>query len=302
MSPRALELFDLPKLHRLRDAVVILDSRRALTRGNPLQAGNFIAYLNPKRRIYTAIMAEGGGEFVGGIIQRKNEHFARFAYLAPHDAPLALIDHLCGHAGSWHARQVLAELDEDSPLFPSLRQAGFAVYSHQRIWNLSHIPLPAGAPPLWRKEKEIDLIAIQSLQQKIVPPLLQQVESFSQSSDGVLCAGENLLGYIEITYGARGIYLRPLIHPNMEDFSGKLLNLLANFPNRRGRSLYLCIRSHQAWLENTLDSLGAQVGGYQALLVKHLAAQQRVEKAIPAASDKAWANPAASISTSREEL
>ncbi len=73
MNPRALELFDLPKLPRYRDEVLSLDSRRALTRGNPLSAVSFLAYLNPKRQIYTGILESDEGTVLGGIIQRTDE-------------------------------------------------------------------------------------------------------------------------------------------------------------------------------------------------------------------------------------
>ena len=136
MLPRALELFDLAKLPRYRDKVLILDSRRALTHGNPLRAASFLAYLNPTRRIYTGIVENGNEEILGGVVQDAEEHFARLAYLAPADistdSPLALIEHLTKQAGAWKAHQLVAEIEEDNPLFQSLRQCGFSVYSRQR--------------------------------------------------------------------------------------------------------------------------------------------------------------------------
>ena len=296
MSPRALELFDLPKLPRYRDEVLTLDCRRALTRGNPLRASSFISYLNPKRRIYTAIIEnEKKEEFIGGIIQRSEEKIARLAYLAPAEAPIALIEHLIAHAGSWHARQVLAEINENHPLFKILRQSGFAVYSHQRIWDLSKIQLPSTSASQWQKIKNIDLINIQNLENKIIPPLLKQVESFANSSTGMLCQSDELLAYIDITYGSQGIFLRPLIHPNIDNLREKLLNFVAHIPNRRERDIYISLRSHQAWVENTLEEMGAKTGQRQAVMVKHLVSKVPVEKKVRARGEKAWANPAATI-------
>ncbi len=296
MNPRALELFDLPKLPRYRDEVLTLDSRRALTRGNPLSASSFVSYLNPKRRIYTGVMENGKKEeFIGGIVQRAEESFARLAYLAPADAPFALIDHLSAHAGKWQAHQIVAEIDEASATFPSLRRCGFAVYSRQRIWDLSDISLSSDSSSDWREQKDVDMIGIQSLQRKIVPPLLQQVESFTHSSNGLICQADELLAYVDITYGTRGIFLHPLFHPNTDNIREKLLHLLANIPNRRERPLFLCVRSYQAWIESFLDEIGAKAGAQQAIMVKHLAQLQREEKTIPVRGDKAWANPAAPI-------
>ncbi len=303
MNPRALELFDLPKLPRYRDEVLTLDSRRALTRGNPLSASSFVSYLNPKRRIYTGVMEnEKKEEFIGGIVQRAEESFARLAYLAPLNAPLALIEHLTAHAGEWQAHQIVTEIDENNPTFQSLRQCGFAVYSRQRIWDLSDIPLPEASLSHWEKQKDADLLAIEGLQRKIVPPLLQQVESFIHSSKGLVYQSDELLAYIDITYGSQGIFLHPLFHPNIDNLRQKLLNLLINFPNRRERPIYLCVRSYQAWIESFLEGIGAKAGTRQALMVKHLVVKLPERKKIPVRGEKAWANPAAPITGHRTVL
>ncbi|MBT3321211.1 MAG: hypothetical protein HN392_02900 [Anaerolineae bacterium] len=292
---RALELFDLPRLSRYRDEVIALDSRRALTRGNPLRARNFISYLNPKRRIYTGVFEDEKGVVLGGIIQRAEENFARLAYLAPARAPLALIDHLTAHAGVWQARQIVTEIDEKNALFQSLRQCGFSVYGHQRIWNLSDISHLDNALTRWRKKKDIDFPAIQNLENKIIPPLLLPLETFSNISSGMLCQNDELLAYIDISYGSRGIFLRPLIHPNTENLGEKLLNFLANLPKSHRLPIYLCVRSHQAWIEPVLEEMGARAGARQAVLVKYLVSRIRKEKTLPVAGEKAWANPAAPI-------
>ncbi len=299
MAPRALELFDLPKLPRYRDKVLSLDSRRALTRGNPLSAVSFLAYLNPKRQIYTGILEADEGTTLGGIIQRDEENFARLAYLAPANAPLVLLDHLTAQAGKWEAHQIVAEIGEDNPIFESLRHCGFAVYGRQQIWDLSDVSLPADIPAHWRKQEDIDLISIQNLQHEIVPPLLQTVETFSHSSTGMLCQADELLAYVDITYGAKGIFLRPLIHPNTDEIPKKLLSLLANLSNRRELPIYLCLRSYQAWIAPMLEKIGAKASENQAVMVKHLVSLQREEKTIPAGGNAAWANPAAPINGHR---
>ena len=301
MNPRAIELLDLPKLPRYRENVIPLDSRRALTRGNPLSANSFISYLNPKRKIYTAIVEDETGEKnIGGIIQRAEENFARLAYLSSAETPLSLIEHLASHAGTWGARVVVAEVGESNPLFQSLRQSGFAVYSRQRVWNLSKIALSEKSPFIWRKQKDIDLWAIQTLQNKIIPPLLQQIENFENSSNGMICKSDELMAYIDITYGARGIFLRPLIHPNTENLREKLLDFLKKLANRHERHVYICIRSHQAWIEHTLEEIRAKPGERQAVMVKHLVTFSRERKTIPVKGEKAWANPAATIAVERK--
>ena len=295
MPPRALELRDLPKFPRYRSEVLSLDSRRVLTQGNPLRARNFLAYLNPKRRIYTGVDESDDGEVLGGVIQRTDESFARLAYLAPANIPFSLIDHLVAQAGAWRAHHIIAEIGEENPVFQSLRQCGFAVYGRQRIWDLSYIDTAPEFPYTWRKKENEDFLAIQSLQKQIVPSILQQVETFTESSTGMLPQDDELLAYIDITYGPRGIYLRPLIHHNIDHLLEKLSLLLANFPNRRGRPISLCVRSHQAWIEPILEDMGARMGAGQAVMVKHLTNVQRETKPLPAGGNTAWVNPAAPI-------
>ncbi len=302
MSPRPLELFDLPKLPRYRSEVLSLDCERVLTRGNPLRAVNFLAHLNPTRHIYTAVTDNGEKDtLIGSIHHRESETFARLTYLAPasaidgNDLSIALIENLVAQAKDWRAYQVLAEIEEDSPLFSALRQSGFSVYGRQRIWDLSNIHLSDKATSFWRKRKDVDTIAIQSLQRQIIPPLLQQIENFADAKRGVICTNDEILAYISTSYGASGIFLRPLLHPNTDHVREKLLALLQYLPNRRERPVYLCVRSYQAWIEPFLEEMQADVGPRQVVMVKHLVNVQRTEKTLPAGTDTAWANPAAPI-------
>jgi hypothetical protein len=53
-------------------------------------------------------------------------------------------------------------------------------------------------------------------------------------------------------------------------------NLLVNQRNPLGRPIYLAVRSYQAWLETVVRDLECRVGPRQALMVKHLVAQQRI--------------------------
>ncbi len=80
---RPLDLLDLPTLYRYRGEAVSLDSARLLTRGNPLGAIGVMAYVNPRRHIYSAVSREDGATLLGGIIHTNGETFAKLLYLAP---------------------------------------------------------------------------------------------------------------------------------------------------------------------------------------------------------------------------
>src|SRR5512143_1656682 len=132
MSTRALDLLDLPTLHRYRNEVMGFDATRAVTRGNPLGAMGLMFYINPLRRIYAAISEEeNSSSLFGGVFQTRGESFAKLLYLAPasrlEDRALpALLENLAGEAGNWGAFHVVAEVDENCAAFPSLREAGFS--------------------------------------------------------------------------------------------------------------------------------------------------------------------------------
>ena len=276
MSIRSLDLLDLPVIARYRNDVITLDSARALTRGHPLGAMGLLAYVNPTRHLYAAIANGGDAALLGGIIHSRGEAFAKLLYLAPSsrldDPELpVLLEHLVIQAGEWNAFHVMAEVDESSHIFPALRTAGFSVYAWQRLWEVSQIEKTGSASSAsWRRMNSVDLPAVQSLHYQIVPPLLHPVEPAPKRVIGFVHSG-NLKCYASVTAGMYGIVLTPLIHPDEHAVSEKIAALVANLPDRRGRKIYLCVRSYQTWLEPVLEDLGAQASPRQAVMVKHLA-------------------------------
>jgi hypothetical protein len=273
MSIRPLALLDLPYIYSFRDEAVGLDTARVLTRGNPLGAMRLLSYMNPSRHIYSAIANGEEDSVLGGIIHTPDETFAKLYYLAPSsklDHPYLpdLIENLSSQAGTWGAFHVLAEVDETSDAFISLRKSGFSVYAWQRMWDVSEMT-ESNSGFAWTRVKSVHLPSVQSLYHQIVPPLLQPVEPQPKAAIGWMC-NEGVKCYVSVTHGAYGIVLTPLIHPEAADVSTKLASLIGNLPDRRNRPVYICVRSYQAWLEPVLADLGAKPGQRQAVMVKHM--------------------------------
>jgi len=296
MNVRRFDFLDLPTLARYRRAVLTLDSARALTRGNPLSAAALFPYLNPRRAVFTAVASENGDSLLGQISLTETQPSARLAFLAPEDASeeltVSLLETLTVQAGEWGAFHILAEVDEHSPAFRSLRQAGFSMYAWQRIWKL---PPAAGSQdePLWRPVRSLDWPAVQSLHNQIVPALLQPIEILPQPAQGLVCReGNELLAYVTVSKGPAGIWLQPLIPPDC-DCTSRLAARLNSLDNGR-RPIYVCVRSYHAWLESVLKDLGAESGPQQAVMVKRLVKLQKVEQAIKA-REPALAKPAAPV-------
>lgn len=273
---RPLELLDLPTIYRYRDNVVSLDFARLLTRGSPLGAAGLMSYFNPSRHIYGAITEQNDAPLLGGVIQNNDDSFARLYYLAPKsqlgspDLP-ALIEHLVTEAGKWGAFHVTAEIDEGSDAYRALRLAGFSVYAWQRLWNLSALSAPPDSLVQWRRAASTDLPAMQSLHHQIVPALMLPFEQAPKHASGLTCCTDGMRGFVKISEGPYGIALLPFIHPESNLVADKLAALINHLPERRGRPVFLCVRSYQAWLEPVLEDLGATASERQAVMVKHLA-------------------------------
>ena len=284
MPIRSLDILDLPLIARYRNDALTLDSTRALTRGHPLSAAGLLAYVNPARRMYSAVANGEGNTLLGGVIHSHGDAFAKLLYLAPasrldHAALPELVEHLVGQVGEWGAFHVIAEIDETSDAFPALRQAGFSVYAWQRMWDVSELNTTHTTKD-WARARSVNRPALQSLYHQIVPQLMHPVEPLSKNTRGLICDGE-VKCYVSLASGAQGIVLTPLIHPEATDVEAKLTSLLNCIPDRRGRPVYLCVRSYQAWLEPALEDLGARSAPRQAVMVKHLARLIKEEQTSP---------------------
>jgi hypothetical protein len=300
MIVRSLDVLDLPLLTPYRRDMLSLDSARLLTRGNPLGAMALLSYLDPRHHIYTAVASGNGRSLMGQVTLHEEETSARLTFLAPAEnlngLTLPLLEHLVTQAGEWGAFHLLAEVDEDSPAFRLLRQAGFAMYAWQRIWRLP-VPDPADKKDIWRQAAETDWPAIQSLYGQIVPALLHPVEVLPKQVMGLVCSEGNLQAYVAVNSGPKGIWLQPIVPPDSGCVSEQLAGLTQTLSNWRERDVYVCVRSYQAWLESVLEDLGAQAGPRQAVMVKRLATPIKEAQAI-SAMEKVLvkAKPAAPIS------
>jgi hypothetical protein len=298
MNVRSLDILDLPLLPRYRRDVLALDSARILTRGNPLGAAAMLSYLNPRRNIYTAVASEDGSSLMGQVTLTEAETSARLTFLAPAENANGLVipltAHLTTQAGEWGAFHLLAEVDEDSPVFRSLRTAGFAMYAWQRIWKLP-VFQAEGRKGSWRKADEFDWPAIQSLYGQIVPALLHPVEALPRQVGGLVCRPEgNLQAYISTNVGPKGVWIQPLVPPDSACVSEQLAGLVNAVSGWRERDIYICVRSYQTWLEAALEDLGAEAGPRQAVMVKRLVKTQKVEEKV-SAMDKVLVKPAAPV-------
>ncbi len=294
MKVRPFDWRDLPALHRVRDRSVYLHSALVLTRGPLLIPGALLSTLAPGMGIYTSISFNDqpqSTQLFGQIIQASGAQCAQLTFLAPGEALESenlqvLLEHLSSQGVERGAFRMLADVDERTLAFEMLRQAGFAIYARQRIWRLKDNLVNGDGPSTWQTATERDLIAVRSLYNNLIPGLVQQVEPFpAERLRGLVYhQGGDLLAYVELKYGHRGIWAQPFIHPDAEDVAENLIGLLSNLPHRASRPIYLCVRSYQSWLEPAIEHVGAEPSPRQAMMVKHLAIPQKAVRsyALPA--------------------
>lgn len=293
MVARPFDWRDLPTLHAYRNECVFLDSALVLTRGPLMMPGALLSFMAPEIGIFTAVAPDGeaeGAPLVGQAMHHLGSAVAHLTFMGPAsdletDRVTQLLEYLTVTLGERSALRLLAEVDDNTRAFESLRKANFAIYARQRIWQLTTQHQRSTSNMAWRRANGRDAFAIRMLYNNLVPGLVQQVEPYVvQKPRGLVYqrAGD-LLGYVDLKFGHRGIWLQPFVHPEAEDALDWLVDLIRNMPYRNGRPIYICLRSYQAWLESAIEDLGAEAGPRQAVMVKHLALSQKVARnlAIP---------------------
>jgi len=272
----------LPALYRYRRDVLSLDSVQFLTRGSPLRPSMMLFGLHPERDSYTGITT-GQPALVGQMHYIQGDRSARLSFVLPHSACAQssltdLLEGLSWRAGEWGALHLLADVDERSQAFEGMRRAGFGIYAWQNVWRMSPRCPNGRSPGVWQRINEGDELAVRSLYQQLVPPLVQSAEPPpSGRLHGLVYRrrGE-VLAYVDGVFGPQGIYLHPLVHPELENVVDLLRDLTQHLPGPSRRPVYVAVRSYQAWLQSALEQLEGEVAPRQALMIKHLTVQQRV--------------------------
>lgn len=221
---------------------------------------------------------------MGQVVHHKEDFAARFTFLLPEDflaeeTLFPMLDELTCRAGDMGAFSVLCEINENHPIYNSLRRAGFAAFAWQHIWKLpqEELAIPAGENP-WEDCRAIDEILVRSLYQSVVPPLVQSNENPmpSRNSGWLVRRGDEVIAYAEAQFGTHGILLNTIFHPEAGNNRDLILHLIACLP-RLNRPVYMAIRLYQANIEHALGELDAEHSPMKALLVKHLTSPLKAE-------------------------
>jgi hypothetical protein len=263
---------------------ICLDHANLLINGNPAGFGNLASsIINFNGRISAIVEATSDfSHLVGQVVIHPKSRIARLSFVLCDDASqssglAALIEFLSYQAGENQAVNLLAEVENSSGLFESLRRSGFSAYGIETIWQLPAKQAGNEPPALWLKSSSKDEVGMRSLYQSVTPPLEQSAEPYHSSNLQrlVYCVNNEINAWVQYASGPLGIYLAPVMHPSIINPGGLLCELSECFSGL-SRPVYMQIRSHQSWLNTSLEDCGAQASGEYTLLVKHLAVGQKV--------------------------
>lgn len=274
---------DLPTLHRYRHQSIYLDSSLAATHGTlhpALLLGGMASLAGFRAWV---CQSEKIPPLIGISHQPVGFPSATIGFLTPAEAlstpcTLKLLDQLAKQSGEYGAFHMLAEMDADTPLFETMRQAGFTAYTRQRIWVVDAFPKETPASTGWRFAHADDQYAIQTLCRQIVPEYIFNVEPVATTSAPglIYIYEEQVRGYAHLRNGRHGVWVKPVIHPDVENAELILLELLQAIPDHWMRPVNLCIRAYQPHLEPALHQFDSAPGPEQTVMVKHLAIHRRV--------------------------
>ncbi len=283
---RPFDWRDLALLYRVRDRGLCTDAELAFTRGvNALQHA-LLDVFTPGKTTITLVARprrRDGDPAVGQCVLRNGQPNARLTFIGPataldQDSGLELLEAVARAAGEHAAHNLVANVEEGSTAFESLRQAGFAIYARQRIWCFKDDASEAESPSesAWRLETDKDELAAQGLYLNLVPGLVQQVEPPPERTGRNLVAWQEgqLMGYLDMQHGPLGTWVQPYIHPAAQGFDQMLAAFLAEASIHQ-HPLYVCVRSYQSWMGSPLEHVGFQPISDQAVMVKRLAAMLR---------------------------
>jgi len=257
-----------------------------LTRGNPVGLTALLSHLNPQNGIFTGVACHEDDDLpvIGQVKCEEGRRNAHLTFILPEDAHQsralpALLDGLAVEAGKWGALGVLADVNEHGSFFEVFRHAGFSVFGRQRIYEMPyHGSVDSDKTGLWRFASPEDEFSIRQLSQSLVPPLVQAADPLPSGRLYGLIHQEDgqTMAYVESIYGPDGIFLRPLIHPNVTNLQELLINLEPYLSPLLGRKVFLAVRSHHSWLESTMMEISDESTPRYALMVKYLAVAQKV--------------------------
>lgn len=284
---RSFHTRDLLLLNRLSGRSVPLNTSTVLLeQSNPLQGAlmhqllrrNYPTYVwRPRARDAEAFVqyrvSEGGtvGQllWIGSDLPSKRQQAADSN--VHDDVWMGLLERLTIVMGDAGVQSMVAEVPEDSDVFRVLKQAGFAAYTRQDVWKLTHLRGPGNVNVVqaMRPTAEWDVEVMYS---HVVPNMIRMVESRPPlANDGwVRYESGDPVAYAHVKQSKHGMLLWLMVRLTAEiDPVSLIRGIVARKQPTPELPLYCVIRNYQDWLNRPLEQSGFQHIGSQVVMVKH---------------------------------
>lgn len=312
---RSFTLRDIPLVHRLSEQGVVFNTKSALIQDvHPLREA--LVYMLIGGEFPTYVWKADNGQGVGFAQLRQEEDETRAHILCLGSATekqqgqtntdnllsesmwVAFLEQLIKRAGEKGIHSLIAEVDELGDELPTLRHAGFAVYTRQDIWAYDpantavslQVQVDEKKPPLkFIPATSEDDWDINLLYSNIVPPLIQLVEPAPTGGDlqqiWVLREGTELAAFIHCIDGPAGTWVRLFVHPNVHTRGEDIIKTAVQVLTQdKPRTLYYCVRRYQSWMQSALQNVGFGHTSSQAMMVRHTVKHTR--KLVPVLSEE----------------
>ncbi len=281
----AMKLLDLPLTLRLKQNAIVLHSELGLIEDARGQYSALLSNIVFPRGLHTLLAHVDEKDVVGQFRYRQGEANAHLVYLAPTLAAsdsdtiwLHILDSMAEQAGRSGAQTLVGEVDLNHRLFETMRQAGYAVYSRQVLWQRAPLADDMAPSPLTVLPETVDdEIGIAALLGCTIPRIMQSALGPSPDMQGLVYRrGGQVEAYLAFSEGKHGVYLLPFVHPEvLSEAPDILAAALQRIDRCRKLPIYICVRGYQGWLENAARDLGFEPLLEQAVMVKHLTAGVR---------------------------
>ncbi|MDQ4075898.1 MAG: hypothetical protein M3220_06575 [Chloroflexota bacterium] len=179
-----------------------------------------------------------------------------------------------------------------------MRQAGFAIYAQDRLYCLKHLPNSLnGTEILWEPHEAVDDWGLNRLYHALTPLVVQQAEGvlrrkssndyggwWGSSRRGCyVLRGESVgevRGYLRLTKGEHGHWLKLVLHPDLALSSFQLLQqALQLIADWSPLPVYCDVRDYEGFITEGLDRCGFEQVMTRVLLVRHTTASVRIKAA-----------------------
>lgn len=277
---------DWPTVRRLVEQSVTLENESAFTSDVKATTGGLLSgIILPARGLCTVVARRDSQQTVAGQLKlRVDDTYAHLTYLAPCPVPeeddsawLHALDALAREAGKLRAHALIAEVNEDSPMFTLLRSAGYAVYTRQQVWVRQGLATNMPSRFKLREESQADAGDVFGLMNMTIPKMVQPIAAPPGDMPRLVYRdGGKLLAYVAYSLGKRGVYIIPYFHPDVLPDAAALIDATLQMIAPTSKlPISIVVRRYQDWLAHAMERLGFTCGAEQAVMVKYIAAGLR---------------------------